>query len=123
MSHALNMFENRLVGETCITCGIEFGMPVEYVQQRKKEKSNYFCPNGHQQHYISKTEAELLKEELDKEKKRREWAEESRKNAWERVEEEKRSKAALKGVLTRTKNRVSKGVCPCCDRTFQNLMK
>lgn len=28
---------------------------------------------------------------------------------------------ATKGVVTKIKKRVSKGVCPCCNRSFENL--
>ena len=35
----------------------------------------------------------------------------------------RRKAAALRGVVTRTKNRVGNGVCPCCNRTFANLMR
>ena len=36
-------------------------------------------------------------------------------------DEPERSRSAIKGQLTRAKRRISKGVCPCCNRTFQNL--
>lgn len=32
-----------------------------------------------------------------------------------------RSRNAYKGQVTKVKNRVSKGVCPCCNRYFKNL--
>lgn len=35
----------------------------------------------------------------------------------------KRSAAAYKGAATRLKNRAKAGVCPCCNRTFQNLAR
>lgn len=28
-----------------------------------------------------------------------------------------------KGVVTRTRNRIANGVCPCCDRSFTNLQR
>lgn len=31
--------------------------------------------------------------------------------------------AAYKGQVTKVKRRVSKGVCPCCNRTFENLAR
>lgn len=41
--------------------------------------------------------------------------------ALERARQNERRLAATKGVVTRIKNRVGKGVCPCCKRTFPNL--
>jgi hypothetical protein len=32
-----------------------------------------------------------------------------------------RRRRAEKAAKTKIKNRVAKGVCPCCNRTFQNL--
>lgn len=29
----------------------------------------------------------------------------------------------MKGVATRLKNRAAHGVCPCCNRTFQQLAR
>ena len=29
----------------------------------------------------------------------------------------------MRGVATRMKNRIKVGVCPCCNRTFQDLAK
>lgn len=34
-----------------------------------------------------------------------------------------RSRSAVRAAHTRTCNRVKNGVCPCCNRTFQNLMR
>lgn len=28
-----------------------------------------------------------------------------------------------RGVVTKTKNRIGKGVCPCCNRTFVELAR
>jgi len=55
-------------------------------------------------------------------KREQEWREELRDN---NVSLEK-SNRALRGVATRRKNqlnKVKKGVCPCCDRFFENVYK
>lgn len=39
-----------------------------------------------------------------------------------RVDDRKRKQLEVrKGLLTRMKNRVGNGVCPCCNRHFKNL--
>lgn len=43
----------------CIACGIEFGMPAHLHQQRQKDGLIFFCPNGHQQHYVDAIEKRL----------------------------------------------------------------
>lgn len=35
----------------------------------------------------------------------------------------KAAHAVTKGKLTKTRNRIAKGVCPCCNRSFVNLGK
>jgi uncharacterized small protein (DUF1192 family) len=39
------------------------------------------------------------------------------------AESAKRSRNAYKGLFGRTKKRVAAGVCPCCNRTFENLAR
>lgn len=68
----------------------------------------FYCPNGHRQHY-TQSESDRLRGLLD---------------------EANRSKtqlaanyAALQREHNRVTKRVSAGVCPCCNRTFQNLAR
>jgi len=39
------------------------------------------------------------------------------------LETTERSRAAMKGQVTKMKNRAANGVCPCCSRTFTNLAR
>jgi rubrerythrin len=64
---------------------------------------------------IGEGEIERLKKEVEKEKQRREWAE---KNA----ETARKAEAIVRGKFKAQSERVKNGVCPCCNRTFQNLM-
>lgn len=111
-----------LVVETCCNCGLVFAMPIELYRERKRDQKNFHCPNGHPQHYVASTEQDLrnqvareqaradqLKADRDRERRNRERAE--------------RQRSALKGQLTKVKKRVAHGVCPCCNRTFQNLQR
>jgi hypothetical protein len=107
----------------CVRCGVPIVLEATFHQERQRDHANFFCPNGHPQHYPGKSDVELLKEQLaekdryiENSKKRREWAERDAKIA-------KRSAASYKGKLNHVKDRVGNGVCPCCRRTFQDLMK
>lgn len=123
MSNAYNLFgQPILVSETCCNCGVPFGLHKETYDQRKRDGKNFHCPNGHQQHY-TETEETKLKRELEKEKQRRQWAENSRDIAQKDARRSERKARAYKGVTTKIKNRVKNGVCPCCNRTFQNVMR
>lgn len=53
------------VEEECISCGCVFFLPNNLYRQKKCDKTNFYCPNGHGQHY-SKSTADELREELAK---------------------------------------------------------
>ena len=85
---------------------------------RQKGKS-FFCPNGHPQSYTG----EPIEEKYKKAKLALASATESQKWWREEAEKKARSLSATKGQLTKTKNRIAKGVCPCCNRQFINLQR
>ena len=124
------MSETRTYTDTytitiCADCGIRFGVPESYLARRRDDGDSFYCPNGHSLSYHETN--------LDRERKKRERAERliesERSNArfWkERARSEERSKTAIKGHLTRRKKelrRVNAGICPCCNREFQNLKR
>ena len=46
--------------EHCFSCHIIFFVTADFQKKRIADKQNFFCPKGHQMHYIGKTvEAEL----------------------------------------------------------------
>lgn len=102
------------VAETCLTCGISFWVPLDWQKLRVKNQKFFYCPNGHQQRYCGKTEEEELRQENERLQSKAERLRDTL-NATER------SRAAQKGHLTRIKNRIANGVCPCCNRQFPNL--
>lgn len=114
------------VVETCYTCNVRHSFPDHIYQaaiQRRGEMSIY-CPNGHAWVYKShQKQAEEDKLRIERDRLKQQLAEKDdeikRQRDWK--EEERRRVIALRGVITKTKKRVSAGVCPCCNRTFQNL--
>lgn len=103
----------NLVEETCVACGTHYAVDSHLHSQFKSYGSTFYCPNGHGQSY-TETEVMRLKRENDNLQKRTQWAETAAENA-------RREKTALKGQLTKTRNRIANGVCPCCHRTFKQL--
>lgn len=106
-------------------CGLLFAVPATWRANRRADHTWWYCPNGHQQHYGGETKEEKRIRELEAQNRelalqRDNWRgdAEIERQARQQVQ---RSLAATKGVLTRTRNRVAAGVCPCCNRTFQNL--
>lgn len=106
--------------EECYTCGVVFWMPSQFQENRRKDKKNFFCPSGHHQAYIE-SEADRLRKELEKQKKRTEWAEEQAKNARADAERAELRRRAQFGENTKLRKRISNGVCPCCRRNFVSL--
>lgn len=105
---------------TCYKCAVRFGMP-DGMQRRCQELGgDFWCPNGHQQHYTT-SDLKRTQDELARQKHRTEQAKEAAAANRRWAEREQRSAAAQKGQATRIRNRVKHGVCPCCHRTFAQL--
>lgn len=108
-------YHTTLTTLDCGMCAIPFAIPSDLYQGATQDGRWFWCPNGHRIHFYE-TENQKLQDELARaktglirERQDREAAE--------------RSNAALRGVVTRTKKRVGKGVCPCCNRHFANVQR
>lgn len=97
----------------CCDCTAHFAMDSDLNRRCLDTGRSFYCPNGHGQSYTD-TELSKLKKERKNLLDRVSWAETEAENA-------KRERTALKSKLTKTKNRIANGVCPCCNRTFANV--
>lgn len=100
---------------TCYKCACLFAWPKELRDRRLEDKRSFWCPNGHEQHFTGKSEADKLRDELERSKQVLE-AEQARAH---RIAHERDQVARAHNKM---RARVFNGVCPCCNRTFQNLM-
>lgn len=114
---------NKLVVETCCTCSMQFAMPQSFQQQRKDDHKSFYCPHGHAQSYTGKTEAERLREELDRTTRRLDSANAEIVQNRETLEHQARRISAAHGQITKLKNRAAAGVCPCCKQHFPHLQQ
>lgn len=104
---------------SCYACGTTIAIESSLYAALLENKKLFWCPQGHEQHFTGKNLKEQLAEtkaQLESEKKKREWAEQSARAEKERAD---RALAAKKRLRKRVKN----GVCPDCNRTFQNLQR
>lgn len=102
---------------TSCWCGIHLAVPENLLHWARQSKANaIYCPLGHTFVFGNSFE-----EKLKKEQERRAEAERRAQATRDLLAAEERSHAATRGHLTRTKRRVAHGVCPCCNRTFQQL--
>lgn len=114
---------NDLVEITCCNekCHVTFGLSSGHYQQCKADSSRtFFCSNGHGQHF-SESEADKLRRERDRLQQQMAYKNERIDDLEKSRRDLEKSNAATRGVVTRIKNRVANGVCPCCNRTFSNL--
>jgi len=106
--------EISLITEVCCNCGVAFAMPLDMQERRKKDHQDFFCPVGHQQHYLEEHETEKLKKQVENLTKREQWAQQEAKKANEEANKAKQSLKALRG-------RTKAGICPCCKRTVKQM--
>lgn len=113
MNLTLN-YTGQIYVQNCCSCGITFGVPTDFDAKRREDHQSFYCPSGHPQSYRGKTE----------EQKQRDRAERLERQLANRDEDLRSTRASLiatKGQLTKTKNRIAKGICPCCNRSFVDL--
>lgn len=104
-------YTETLVVTSC-WCGISLAIPSNlhrYARDRKNH--SVYCPLGHTFVYSDSNEEKLAREQ------QRHTATKSL------LKQEERSHAQTRGQLKRTKTRVAAGVCPHCNRTFQQLAR
>ena len=103
-------------------CGIPFAIPENLYDWMQRRKDNGCkCPMGH-----SMVFSNTLEEQLEENKRRLNQAVQREASTRSLLREEERSHAATRGHLTRAKKQVHRadnGVCPHCNRTFQNLQR
>lgn len=100
----------------CYRCGTLFAVPSDVNDELLRSGRTFYCPNGHTQHYTNSTDKQLREA---KDRLAREQARNDQLRA-ERDAAERRTRAA-KGQVTKIRNRIGRGVCPCCNRSFADL--
>lgn len=114
MGACLN-YSVQLVSETCISCGVEFAWPETLRDRALRERENrpFYCPNGHQQHFTGQTKTERELEAV------RQRLAEAQRDAAFKAEQIK----TLERKAKRQTKRIHAGVCPHCNRTFEQLAR
>lgn len=123
-----------LVTEECCKCHILFAIPKalqdNLLEWRGPNGREFFCPNGHAQHYIGETEAQRLKRELDEAKARIERVERQKLYLNQCADQDQAAIRDLsnqvrgqKAAKTKLLRRITNGVCPCCQRSFADVQR
>lgn len=102
-----------LITEECCNCGMTFAMTADFQRRSLNDhRRSFYCPAGHAQHYTGKSDEQKLKEELARNTHLRDQLQAS-------AEDAERTRFAL----IRDRHRFANGVCPCCNRYFDNVKR
>lgn len=105
----------ELVELQCGTCGVYHAIPKAMLYTAIEEGGFWSCPNGHSRGYREgRKEREAVRRERDQLKQKVASLNDD-------IAALKKSRDAVKGEYTKVKKRVAAGVCPCCNRQFQDL--
>jgi hypothetical protein len=115
----------------CGQCDERFQVRRTLYETWKRSSQNWHCPHGHVRHYPQgKSETQKLQEQLEEERRKRQRIEQDaayqrdmRREAEEQAKHERNRANGYKGHATRITKRAKAGVCPCCNRTFQQLAR
>ncbi len=125
MSATTYVARTDLTTINCGECGGVYAIAQRYHQTCYEEGSAWNCPyckvgwgfacnNGENDRLRRQLKAALSAEQRERA------AHDQTRSALEHTERRRRAEKAAK---TRVRNRVAAGVCPCCNRTFQNLAR
>lgn len=87
---------------TCCNCGVLFCITTEHNKELLRSKASFYCPNGHSQSYVGKTDKEKLEEEKERSKKYYDWY----RNQSKEVNAQKRKVNSYKGNLAKAKKKI-----------------
>lgn len=104
------------VTETCCNCHMQFAMTNAFKTARLADRKEFYCPAGHGQHYTGESEEAKLKRELER-------ANQMLESAQSRAQTMQQKHDEVSRAHSRMRHRVFNGVCPCCNRTFENLAR
>src|SRR4029077_4447937 len=107
----------------CCQCKQPMWVPIELQTAAKaSEKIFFYCAYGHPQHYAAE-ESEETKLRRERDSYLQQLAERDDRIRELHRETRRLSDEANKARIARRKiaDRVSKGVCPCCNRSFANM--
>lgn len=104
--------QTTMVTETCCACGVLFAMTVDFRTNRLRDREGFYCPNGHTQHYTGKTDAQKLEDAKARETALR-----------DQLSAAVHEAESVRVALLRDRQRFANGVCPCCNRSFENVRR
>jgi hypothetical protein len=110
-------YTGSLVIIECAGCHMDFGATPDFVRDRRKDSKTFYCPNRCSNYYPPGSDPE------SKLRKKLEAAEAQRVAAEDQLQAATITAEGLRRVLQRERARFANGVCPCCNRSFENVAR
>lgn len=111
----------------CASCQIDFGIGEDFMRRRREDHNGFYCPNGHSNAYNGPSDTEKRAQQAERELDAARSLAQRESQRRQRAEAEARTSdyraRAAKGQLTKARKRIAAGVCPCCNRQFQNVLR
>lgn len=110
-------------------CGVQHAVPKSLRDLQIRQHNDgrtvqgIHCPLGHVHVPSGQTEADKLRNQLAAKENAIAYERSRHDQTRAELRETENRRRAEKAAKTRIKNRVSKGVCPCCNRHFENLQR
>lgn len=103
------------------TCAITFAVPQLWRDQKIRDHTGFYCPNGHNQAFTAKSREEQLRGELARVKKTVDYFREETHRLNDKAATLKRRVAAQKANVTKLKRKAIAGECAFCHHQFPDV--
>lgn len=103
----------QIVAYWCDGCGIPYGLPEGFIEQRREDHQAWTCPNGCRRHFKPGMS--------DKQKLANEQARNTA--LQDQLSAAIREGESIRVTLLRDRARFANSVCPCCNRSFENVRR
>jgi len=105
-------------------CGHLMALPRTTTAQLRRSHDIFFCPIcADERHFPGKSDIERERDKTARAERQLKYREEERDSARDAAKSADHRARGYKGHLTRQRKRSVAGVCPCCNRTFQQLAR
>lgn len=103
----------QINAQWCSGCGLAYGLPEGYLDARREDHKSWTCPNGCVRHFPrGKTDAQKLEE-----------AQIRNTALQDQLTAAVADAETVRVALLRDRQRFANGVCPCCNRSFDNVRR
>jgi hypothetical protein len=109
---------------TCGKCSGVYAITETYRADCLEYARGWHCPYCQSAWgYFGKTEAQKLRDELTRKNAQLDQERAYQRELRQRIQQRENVIRAERGAKTKLKKRIAAGVCPCCNRSFQDLAR